>query len=71
MRRNSHYRPVGSYPTLSPLPVETTGGLLSVALVFPQNIVCGTPLFKGAPRSMQSGLSSIRKKNFHTAIARV
>lgn len=70
MRRNSHYRPVGSYPTLSPLPEDIPGGLLSVALVLLQNIVCSTPLFKGAPCSVQSGLSSTRKKFFRAAIAR-
>ena len=69
MRRNSHYRPVGSYPTLSPLPEDIPGGLLSVALVLLQNIVCSTPLFKGAPCSVQSGLSSTGK-DVPAAIAR-
>lgn len=70
MRRNSHYRPVSSYLTLSPLPEQNSGGLLSVALVLLQNMVCSTPLFKGAPCSVQSGLSSTQDES-RAAIARI
>ena len=48
-------------PPFHPYRQFPAGGLLSVALVLPQNMVCGTPLFKGAPCSVQSGLSSIRE----------
>jgi len=57
VRRKFPSCPVGSYPTLSPLP-SGDGGLLSVALVFPRNIVRGILLFKRTPCSVQSGLSS-------------
>ena len=52
-------RPVGSYPTLSPLPsAEAEGGLLSVALAFSRRMVRDILLFKRTPCSLQSGLSS-------------
>lgn len=51
--------PVGSYPTLSPLPsAEAGGGLLSVALAFSRRMVRDILLFKRTPCSLQSGLSS-------------
>ena len=41
---------------------KNSGGIFSVALVFPRLIVRGIPLFKGTPCSMQSGLSSAGKR---------
>ena len=63
--------PGGLLPHPFTLTGENSGGLLSVALVLPQNMVCGTPLFKGAPRSVQSGLSSTPAMKSGAAIARV
>ena len=48
-------------PPFHPYQRLPAGGLLSVALVFLRNIVRSTLLFKRAPRSMQSGLSSAGK----------
>ena len=45
-------------PPFHPYLRSPGGGLLSVALVLPRNIVRDAPLFKGAPCSVQSGLSS-------------
>ena len=52
------FLPGGLLPHPFTLTAVSGGGLLSVALVFLRNMVRSTPLFKGAPRSMQSGLSS-------------
>ena len=55
---------VGSYPTLSPLPVSlrTIGGLLSAALSVRRPLKTGVPRFHGARCPVVSGLSSTPPK---------
>ena len=57
LQLDSHPGPVGSYPTISPLP-RRRGGIFSVALSCPWHLVHGIPDFSGTPCPAKSGLSS-------------
>ena len=65
MRRNSHYRPVGSYPTLSPLP-EKSPAVCSLLHLSYRRISSAAPLFsKGLPALCSPDFPQ-RRKNFST-----